>query len=256
MRYGFLSDIHGNLLALNACIEYMQTREVEVLISLGDAIGYGPWPKEVVETLRGNGAIMLLGNHESAICRARQETFREKSDVATMVAFTKNEFSEAELIAIGKLPKRQQNKVFLSSHSCIRSIEPWPYVYPYECEAELQLMQTAHEFIMLGHTHSIGFHSWNLKTGKRTKRPDAPKKRLAECSIALRPDCRYLFNCGSIGQPRDRDPRASFVILDLETPEKRTAQFCRVEYDVESTIQHMRARGLPTSFAERLRVGQ
>ncbi|MFH0814979.1 MAG: metallophosphoesterase [Candidatus Falkowbacteria bacterium] len=258
MRYGFLADIHGNLLALNACIEYMQQNcGVDVLISLGDAIGYGPWPKEVVETLTGNGAIMLLGNHEAAICRANMDKLADnESAVARMIVFTKNEFSGTALRMLEKLPRRQQNGIFFSSHSCVRSLERWPYVFPYEKESELQLTQTDHQLIMLGHTHILGFHAWNLQTGKRVKRPDSPKKRLAECSISLNPDCRYLVNVGSVGQPRDRDPRASFVILDLEAPEKRTLRFCRVEYDVEATVQHMRARGLPMGFAERLRVGK
>ena len=253
MRYAILADIHGNILALNAAIEDMQRfGGVEVILSLGDMIGYGPWPREVIETLRANGAILLQGNHEHAVSNmdlARRRT--NNADTLKMLEFTQNQFNDAEIRELGELPLRQQNAAFQSAHCALINTNEWPYLHPDSFETLLQLRLSKQPLSFIGHTHRASFVRFNLKKQTNEYR-DNPQ---IMC-LPLEEGYRYLINPGSIGQPRDNDPRAAYVILDIVAPGESRVYFRRVPYDRETTIRHMRTRRLPECFMAKLRASE
>ncbi len=234
-----LSDIHSNLVALDAVLA--AAGEVEAVWHLGDVVGYGPEPDAVVARLTEIGAIGVRGNHDAAAAGGSEIDWFNPEAKAAM-EWTREAISASTRDWLAALPLRRMESSFTLVHGSPR--DPiWEYVTSAAlARAGLSAISTEHG--LHGHTHvPIAF---TMVDGRmRTLAPRAGN------TVALG-EGRMLLNPGSVGQPRDRDPRASYLVLDTAAA---TATWGRVAYDFESVGASMRAAGLPARLADRLRVG-
>jgi predicted phosphodiesterase len=239
MRIAVLSDIHANLPALDAVLE--DAGAVDAIWHLGDVVGYGPDPDGVVERLRAVGAIGVRGNHDAAACGGAEIDWFNP-DARRAMEWTRSAIAPATKVWLEGLPERRAVDGNDLVHGSPR--EPlWEYITSAGvARANLALLEA--QVGLHGHTHLPV--AWVDAGGKvELVRPGRGS------TLDLR-GLHVLVNPGSVGQPRDGDPDASYAILDTEVG-KLTWQ--RVAYDVASVQHAMRAAGLPASLSARLAVG-
>ena len=239
MRVAILSDIHANLPALQAVLAALAP--YDAVWHLGDVVGYGPEPDAVIERLRAEEALGVCGNHEAAAL-GRIETSWFNDDARVAIEWTALRLSAASRAWLAALPLKREVAGFTLVHGSPR--DPiWEYVASAAvARANLELLPTAHGFI--GHTHDP----------RVFRESDGRLESLVpRAGGELRLDGRRsLLNPGSVGQPRDGDPRAGAAILDTE---EGTVSWHRVAYDVTVTQGRMRAAGLPPRLVSRLALG-
>lgn len=238
MRVGLLSDIHANLVALEAVLAALG--KVDALWVTGDTVGYGPDPSETLALLREREAILVQGNHDRAVATGEGlELFHDRAgDAARLHA---KWLSAAERDALAALPTVQSVDRFTLCHGSLR--DPlWEYVTN-TLTAGATLARSRTPFCCNGHTHVPALFR-ELATGVRQIHPKPEQ--------AYELNERTLINAGSVGQPRDGDPRASFAVLDTDAG---TATFYRASYRIDETQRRIRERGLPEMFADRLAFG-
>ena len=239
MRIAVLSDIHANLPALDAVLAALGP--VDAVWHLGDVVGYGPHPDEVVARLEELGAVGVRGNHDAA---ALDPTMAEwfNPDARLAIEWTARRIGRATRAWLGALPDRRESSGLTLVHGSPRD-PTWEYlVTASEARANLPAFGTAH--LLHGHTHvPVAFRD----SGGRME----PLAARDGASLVL-DDRRVLANPGSVGQPRAGDPRASAMILDTGTS---TLTWRRVAYAIAATQAAMRAAGLPPRLAARLDDG-
>ncbi|MGH2407052.1 MAG: metallophosphoesterase family protein [Candidatus Limnocylindrales bacterium] len=239
MRIAVLSDIHGNLPALDAVLAVL--RPFDAIWQLGDVVGYGPQPDEVVDRLRAGKATGVRGNHDAAAI-GDLDTDAFNRDARTAVEWTAGRISEATRAWLRALPETTTAGDFTLAHGSPRD-PTWEYLLtPAAARANMKTMATTHGFV--GHTHV----PLVFREDGGTVETLAPE----DGSIIEIDDRRALLNPGSVGQPRDGDPRASAALFDTEA---KTVAWRRVEYDIAATQERMRAAGLPRRLIERLERG-
>lgn len=239
MRIAVLSDIHANLPALDAVLQAVG--DVDAIWHLGDVVGYGPDPDGVVDRLREIGAIGVRGNHDSAACGGPEiEWFNP--DARRAIEWTRRAISPATEAWLAELPERRSMDGCLLVHGSPR--EPlWEYVTSAGI-ARANLATFSEAIGLHGHTHMPV--AWVEEDG----RVDAHgPRRKTELALNNR---RAMLNPGSVGQPRDGDPDASFMILD---PAAGEVSWHRVGYDFVAVQGAMARVGLPASLRARLSVG-
>jgi len=241
MRFAVVSDIHANLHALEAVLAGIHDEAVDELWCLGDTVGYGPRPNECADRIRAEAALVLVGNHDlAAIGRLSTADFGPLA--AASAAWTAAELTPERAAWLGGLePSARRDGVELYHGSPRDPV--WEYVLSEEV-AVACLQATTEPTVLVGHSHLALAIAWD---GEELGGGLAP----AGSEQALR-EGRTLLNPGSVGQPRDGDPRAAWLLLDLDAGR---AVFRRVPYDVERTQTEMRARGLPGALAARLAQG-
>ena len=242
MRIAVLSDVHGNLLALDAVLAGAGT--VDAVWHLGDIVGYGPEPDAVVARLASVGAIGVRGNHDAAAVGG-DEIDWFNPDARSAMEWTRRVISEPTRSWLAALPERRETAGFTLVHGSGR--DPiWEYVTtPEAAQASLVAMRTING--INGHTHIPAAY---LVAGDRAIQLDRQRGG-TDAAVGLGSG-RILLNPGSVGQPRDGDPRASYLILDTESS---TATWHRVSYDIVAVGAAMRSAGLPRRLAERLHHG-
>jgi len=238
VRVGLLSDVHANLLALEAV--FAALGKTDALWVTGDTVGYGPDPGDTLALLRARGALLVQGNHDRAVATGEGlEYFHDRAAQAALLH--QRWLSPADRDALAALPTVVKADRFTLCHGSLR--DPlWEYVTTTRAAAAtLQLSETDH--CCNGHTHVPAlFHL----------AADGARATHVREGTAYRLDARTLVNAGSVGQPRDGDPRASFAVLDTEVG---TVTFYRASYRIDETQRRIRARGLPEMFADRLAFG-
>ena len=239
MRICLLSDIHSNLPALDAVLA--AAGAVDAVWHLGDVVGYGPDPDGVVARLRELDAVGVRGNHDAAACGGPEIDWFNP-DARRAMEWTRSAISDDTLAWLSALPERRQAAGCDLVHGSPR--EPlWEYVTSIGVARDnLRLLEAP--IGLHGHTHVPV--AW-VEEGNRVElvrgRPGDPLELGGR---------RVLLNPGSVGQPRDGDPEASFAILD---PEAGTIEWHRAAYDIGVVQEAMRAAGLPSSLASRLGAG-
>jgi len=241
MRVAVLSDVHGNLEALEAVLADLAHTGADTVICLGDLVGYGPDPEAVVARVRQLGYPCILGNHEAALA-ARKE--RERMNFQAK----ENNISTASLLSADNfryccgLPRTLVIEDALFVHgSPPDSVNTYVYMLSDGDVCRL-FAEDPRRFFFVGHTHELALI---YRQGDAIVR-----ERLGQGVHTLAPGIKYLINCGSVGQPRDRDRRSKYLIWDSGAAELEVRA---VEYDVDSTVEKIEARGFPRSFGERLR---
>lgn len=242
MIYAVISDIHGNLEALLAVWEYIKSRRVEIdkVICLGDIVGYGADPGECISLTREISDVILAGNHDFAVCE--QTDINNFNDYAKeAVLWSRNTLNDDEIRFLKNLPLKFREENISFVHSSLYRPESWRYLSgPGNTYVDFQIMED--EILFVGHTHvRLIFED----TGENVK-------MLNHGEFSLDSDKKYIINPGSVGQPRDRDPRAAFMIYDSN---KKYAQGLRVEYDIEKAKSKILKAGLPNVLATRLSRG-
>lgn len=229
MRIAIISDIHSNLEALNSVLSSF--RSYDRLYCLGDIVGYGAQPNEVIEVLRGlKPDLVIAGNHDYAVLTGDVTGF--VGHAARAALWTRRVIEPENLKFLSRLPLTESHPAGGTSITAFHGSPREPleeYVFPGVPEVALRgLLDMAEgEILLLGHTHLPMFYRW----GKRA-----------------------ILNPGSVGQPRDGDPRASYAILETED-DKIEYQHIRVKYDIDSAASKIREQQLPVFLADRLYRG-
>jgi len=238
-----ISDIHANRHAFEATLEAVAASDANELWCLGDLVGYGAEPDACVALAREHVAVCLAGNHDMAV--TGEIPMSEFSRGASLAAEWTREVMEPENVEFlrGLQPTGAEGSVGLY-HASPRD-PVWEYVLS-ALLAELCLDAQGHRICLIGHSHvalSFDRREGELATGE-------PRREQTRLDVA---EGEWLLNPGSVGQPRDGDPRAAWLLLDLDG---MAASFHRADYDVAGAAAAIRAARLPDSLAERLEYGQ
>ncbi len=255
-RTGILADIHGNEEALTTVLAQLDDLGVQDVICLGDTVDYGPRPLECLALLTARGIPAIQGNHDAAVVGAMTwERFSQRNYES--LAWTDKHLNGSQRQYVQQLPERLElgwaTAIHGSPHEAL-----WHYVK--DAQAALLVFRLATERLFLvGHTHMPGAFCYTERrqvkvTPGRTKIRHFSEPGARELSLDA--DLRYVINPGSVGQPRDNDPRASFAVVDHEAGTARQVTWYRVPYDWHKTRQQILAAGLPSLYGDRLLVGQ
>ena len=242
-----LSDAHGNAEALRAVLADVDACGARALVFLGDAVGYGPDPEEVVALLRGRGASMVLGNHEDGVLhddilpmfnpQARQNVLQ-----------TRKLLSKETLAFLAELPTSIAAGNARFVHGCPPD-DPHKYLFEITTAKLRSILHRFHERIcFVGHTHEMRVLAVppDGASGQGSIQRTVPGEGER---YELRPDWRYVVNVGAVGQPRDGDNRAKYVLWDRAAD---TLEFRRVDYDYRTTAKKILERGFHERYADRL----
>lgn len=240
MRILVISDIHANLAAFEAVLQDAEG-EWDALWCLGDVIGYGPDPNECTALLRSHDPLSLTGNHDWAVLGKLDITVFNH-DARAALLWTREALSDETRDYLEPLPPAAIVEPFTLAHGSPR--QPiWEYILD-EMTAQVNFGYLETPFCLVGHTHIAVIYE-QTNRGVRAHQP-----RYGE-PLSL-PDHRYIINPGSVGQPRDSDPRAAYGLLDTEA---MTWEHRRTEYPIAVTQQRMEAYNLPYRLIARLEMG-
>lgn len=255
MRCLVLSDIHANIDALEAVLNAAPAHEA--VWNLGDVVGYGAAPDEVIERVRVLGTTFVRGNHDRA-CSERTSPHLFNPIAARSVFWTRRRLTPEHIgwlqaLAPGPLapePAAPDGVQVSCMHGSDRDEDEYLFSLS---DAREPLLRARTQINFFGHTHIQG--GFAMESGCwRNLAPPYSKGEGAECSkLRLRPDGRYLINPGSVGQPRDHDPRAAFAVFDGE---EMAVIFHRVPYDFRRAQLRILNAGLPGQLAARLSAGR
>jgi len=246
LRAAVLSDIHSNRQALEAVLAAVDEAAVDQIWCLGDMVGYGADPDACTALIRERSAACLVGNHDLAVLGALDiSTFSENA--AAAVEWTRENVSAATLDFLAELEPAGDREGVGLFHASPR--DPiWEYVLSSD-QAEAGFEAQEQRVGLIGHSHIALFF-----TRLPDSRPGYAQGAQAEEGFEIElQEGEWLLNPGSVGQPRDGDPRAAWLELDTEA---WTARYQRVPYDIEAAAAAITAAGLPPMLAERLEVGR
>jgi diadenosine tetraphosphatase ApaH/serine/threonine PP2A family protein phosphatase len=251
LRLLILSDIHANLEALEACLD--AAPEHDQVYNLGDIVGYGANPNEVTARSRELGSVFVRGNHDKA-CSGVSD-LADFNPIAGLAAlWTRQKLTPDHLEFLRELPQgplTPMENVQLV-HGSPRDEDEYVLM---SSDAYLLLAQATVPLTFFGHTHVQ--RCFLLEAGKGPGKSLVPAYKQARgkqsIKLDLKPDTRYMVNPGSVGQPRDNDPRAAFLLYDTE---ENSITFHRVPYDIERAQEKIIAAGLPERLAVRLAEGR
>ncbi|QAU46189.1 metallophosphoesterase family protein [Bradyrhizobium guangzhouense] len=246
MLLAVFSDIHGNRQAFEACLKVARARAAERFILLGDFVGYGADPEWVVDTamdLVAHGAVAVRGNHDEAV-NTTTESMNNEAQIA--IEWTRGRLDAAQRRFLAELPMLVEDSDRLFVHSEASSPKRWHYVRS-TTDAAKSLIATPAHVTFCGHIHRPALYSMSV-TAKMTS--FVPK---TDVSVQLLRGRQWLVVLGSVGQPRDGDPAASFVLFDTVSCQ---VTYCRVPYDIASAANKIRENGLPPWLADRLSQGR
>jgi predicted phosphodiesterase len=247
MRYLVLSDVHANLTALDAALDAVKGRW-DRAYCLGDIVDYGPDPNEVTERIRELSPTIIRGNHDKAV--AGLTDLEEFNPVAQLAAeWTRRQMHPANLEYVAELPAGPVSADGITLvHGSYEDEDEYVFV---PGQAMTGLLESPTDVTFFGHTHHQGGFSYrDGQIGIIQLRPDHGPKFAA---LRMEPGTRYLLNPGSIGQPRDGDPRAAFAVADLE---HHIIEYWRVPYDIAAVQKRMEKAGLPFQLVERIGAGR
>jgi diadenosine tetraphosphatase ApaH/serine/threonine PP2A family protein phosphatase len=245
MRVAVVSDIHGNRHALEAVLEAILARDCNELWCLGDLVGYGADPDDCVALAQENAAVCLAGNHDLGV-RGSIPLEQFSRGAALAAEWTQANISAPTREFLQGLEPASLQTAIALYHASPRD-PVWEYVLS-PLQADLCLDVQPRPVALIGHSH-VALTFWRMagETATGQTRPDGEQLDLTAGE--------WLVNPGSVGQPRDGDPRAAWLELELD-PEPVSATFHRVEYDIAGAAAAIRAARLPDSLAERLLYGQ
>ena len=237
MRYAILSDIHSNWEALQAALDYLKKEKIDEYWVLGDTVGYGANPNECFSWMNQNARVALLGNHEKAIVAPEiLEWF--SGDARKAAEWTTKNLEPIYQEKIKDLAYLHISLFATSAHGSPDEPQEFRYLFSFE-DARFSFHSFETPLCFVGHTHIPSIFEEATET-VRSLKPG---------QYELARNERYILNPGSVGQPRDRDPRLSFAIFD---DKKWIFEIVRLEYDNVTAAEKIRRAGLPTHLADRL----
>lgn len=247
MRTLVLSDLHSNGAALDAVLAAAKDRW-DISVCLGDVVGYGPDPNYVTERLRKMGTQTIRGNHDKAVTGLMiTDDFNPVAKAA--VDWTREELKPEHLAWLTDLPPGPlETDGIVLVHGAFQDEDEYVFT---PAQALDGLLDSTAEITFFGHTHHQGGFAY--QDSQLEVLQIHPRTTESFAALRIEPSRRYLLNPGSIGQPRDGDPRAAFAIADLE---HQVVEFWRVPYDIQAVQQRMRNAHLPDHLIQRLAVGR
>ena len=244
MRIAILSDIHANFEALTVCLEDAGKRGVDAMVCLGDVVGYGADPNRCCEAIRDNALVCLLGNHDAAVIGVMDTDFYYPA-AREALFWTRETLTDENLRWLYALPYSHQVPGTGFFHSAPVMPSGYYYVVRQEdAQAHLKMLDRLEPYSFVGHshlTHQFRLSHQRIETlnGKRIQSHPGPGRH-------------FIINVGSVGQPRDRDPRACYGLFDSASG---AFEHVRVAYDIKKAAEKIRRAGLESKFADRLSTG-
>jgi predicted phosphodiesterase len=242
VRYGIFGDIHGNLHALDAVLDAYQGEKIDAYLCTGDLVGYGAFPRECIDRTRAVSQHVVAGNHDFAVCEKLTLEFFN-SYAKSAVLWTREALTKEHLEYLHALPIIAAPDADVTlSHATIYDAAAFDYIQTqYDAHLSLQELRTPCGFV--GHSHiPISFYLRDGVVGWTM-----------ESTIDVGAYDKLLVNVGSVGQPRDENPKAAYAIFDTE---ERRIWIKRVAYDVEAAIRAIEKNRLPRILGDRLRLGK
>lgn len=243
MRYGIFSDTHANLGALEAVLREFDKESVDSLVCIGDTVGYGPQPQECCDKVRSLAKYTILGNHDAAVAGRMDYSYyydaaRDALDLHASL------ISKENMQWLKSLPYSERDDDVHFCHGSPLDLEQFEYIFTVDQAATcLPIWKHLGQVTFIGHSHLCKAYALG-------------KERVYEVitkNFEVHPEFRYIVSVGSVGQPRDHDPRASYTIFDTD---RGYFEFKRVEYDIQNTAQRIfDTDRLSDSFGARLFAG-
>lgn len=238
-KLALFSDIHGNLEALNSIIEDARDQGVTNFACLGDLVGYGPDPGGCIAKVQEIGCVCVKGNHDDDASNDRD--LWNLSDVAReSLTWTRERLSESQKQWLRDLPLQKRLGRHMLVHASLEEPASWHYIKN-KFDAQIALANQSQSLCFFGHTHVPVAYSSDGSSVKAIK----------DSEISLDKGMKYLVNVGSVGQPRDGNPKACYVILDSTS---KALQYQRVNYNIERVVEELSQAGLSTNLSDRLSV--
>ncbi|MSU36098.1 MAG: metallophosphoesterase [Pedosphaera sp.] len=240
MRYAILADIHANLEALQVVLEDVKQQKCTHHVCLGDVVGYGANPKECLDIIRGMNIPVVKGNHDEYVgVDQNPDGFNDAA--AQAVTWTRQQLSPDDRKWLREFKYIRWVANFSIVHATLDGPERWGYVFE-KLEAAASFTYQNTPVCFFGHTHvPVAFvRDTTVRGGIYSK-------------FRVEPGKKYFVNVGSIGQPRDGNPRAAYVVHDLE---EQTIEIRRLNYDIAGAQKKILAAGLPERLALRLALGR
>lgn len=242
MRYGIFSDIHSNLEAFNAAVLAYKKESIDKYLCVGDVVGYGANPGECIGELEALAALTVAGNHDQASADLfPTDYFNSYAKIA--VLWTRERLLDKDKSFLISLQLTYRNEDLTLVHGTLDNPQDFDYMNnSYAASRTFALLDT--DVCFVGHSH-------------KTEIFIQDSRKQVEYSVSehidIKPGNRYIVNTGSVGQPRDGDPRAAYCIYDTE---KKEIQIKRMNYDIEAARKKIVASGLPQFLGDRLLVGR
>jgi diadenosine tetraphosphatase ApaH/serine/threonine PP2A family protein phosphatase len=243
MKYGILGDIHGNLSALDVALAAFRDARVDCVVSVGDVVGYGAAPRECIERLRALDAVVVKGNHDAA-CTGEIDIRFFNNYARDAVRWTQSVLTEEELLWLRELPLVTHLEHCSVAHGTYHKPELYDYIQS-TTDADPSLDEMILPVCFVGHTHVP-------VTLLRLKDDPLRTAYTIDTQIDLAEAAKALVNVGSVGQPRDEDPRTAFALYDSRSD---AVSICRAAYDIDAEARRIRSAGLPSVLADRLFLG-
>lgn len=240
MRYGLISDVHGNWEALQAVLRALEKEAVDQVLCAGDIVGYGANPQECLVSIRNQSIPCVAGNHDRGVC-GLLDLARFNPWARAAILWTRQQLNQPELDFLKGLPLSFQNDMMIMTHGTFDEPARFKYLLD-NTEARQAFLYLKRNVGVVGHTHIPGFY---VQRGETVRMSPGPVFRMGS-------EEKVIVNVGSVGQPRDRDCRAAYGIYD---PGEHYLEIKREPYDIESAQHHMRECGLPDFLSERLARG-
>ena len=244
MRIGIISDVHANLAALQVVLDELEKKKVDDYVCLGDVVGYGASPNECCELVKGVTSTTIMGNHDAAVSGKMDYSYYY-DQAKQALDWTGEVLSEENinwLQTLSYIKVREEDKVCLSHGSPLEPSE-FNYIFNMEQANEAYLSRDSlQQVTFIGHSHLCRIFSFN----------ETNVVQMVPGLIELDPDKQYIISVGSVGQPRDYDPRAAYAVFDTDS---RTFEQYRVSYDIALSAKRIYDARLPDAFGKRLFVG-
>lgn len=240
MRYAIIADIHANLEGLQAVLGDIKKQGNPSVVCLGDVVGYGANPKECLDIIRGMNIPVVKGNHDEYIGSTEDpEGFNDAA--AEAVTWSRNQLTDDDRRWLRELKYKRFVANFTIVHATLDVPERWGYIFE-KLQAAASFTYQTTQACFFGHTHvPLAFiKDTGVRGGTYT-------------SLKMEAGKKYFVNVGSVGQPRDGDPRAGYVLFDVV---QQTIELRRLEYDVATAQRKIREAGLPERLAKRLEEGR
>jgi predicted phosphodiesterase len=240
MRYAIIADIHGNLEAFQTVLDDIKTQNVQQIVCLGDVVGYNANPKECLDIIRAMNVPIVKGNHDE-YCSSEDQLEGFNPHAAEAVIWTRNQLTTDDRQWLRDLKYSRMVANFTIVHATLDAPQRWGYVFDKLAAAASFPYQNT-QLCFFGHTHvPVAFmRDTAVRGGTYSKFKIDPAKK-------------YFINVGAVGQPRDNNPKAGYVVYDTDAG---TIELRRLDYDIATTQAKIRAAGLPERLAERLEFGR
>jgi diadenosine tetraphosphatase ApaH/serine/threonine PP2A family protein phosphatase len=244
LKIGIFSDIHSNLEALETALAFLQAEGVNEYLCLGDIVGYGASPEECINRIRELPGVAVAGNHDyGAVDKTPIESFNDAAQQA--IRWTRHAISANSKRYLESLPLAEVRHGLRLVHSAPSSPGDWDYIMT-QSDITYELETFSESVCLVGHSHTP------FVASKHNAR--AQPQTIHELEFTLPNHAsKFLINAGSIGQPRDGDPRLCLLVYDSHSQRMRIH---RLDYDIETAQRKIRAAGLPEILATRLSLGR